>query len=83
MNIHLKLGQFKPKEAIQIVTEIIHLNIKHQEGLLKYQRRASDIARIESIIKGLKKSLYEFKRHIEAKGKDFNLNSLIEMKWEQ
>lgn len=83
MNIHLKLGQFKPKEAIQIVTEIVHLNIKHQEGLLKKQRRASDIAKSESIIKGLQRSLYEFRRHIEAKGKDVNLDSLIEVKWEQ
>jgi hypothetical protein len=83
MNIHLKLGQFKPKEAIQIVTEIIHLNIKHQESLLKKYSKAADIKRSESIIKGLQKSLYEFRLHIEAKGKDVNLDSLLEVKWEQ
>ncbi len=79
MNIQLIHGQFNAKDAIDIITQMIHIKIKFHENKLTANCTEEDIKFSEAKIKRLQKELFEMRKHIEAKGSNINIQSLVEV----
>ena len=65
MNFQLIKGHFSTKEAIELVTQMVHVKIKFQESKIQNASSEEDIKMRESRIKQLQKDLYEMKNVIE------------------
>lgn len=79
MNIQLIHGHFSTKEAIDIITEMIHINIKFHESKISVNNNEEDIKMREGRIKQLQKDLYEARKYIEQKEKAINIKAEIEI----
>jgi hypothetical protein len=79
MKIQLLHGQFKANEALDIITQMIHIKIKHHENKINNSSNEEDVKNREAKIKRLQKDLFEIRKHIEANGKKINLESIIEI----
>lgn len=67
MQIQLIEGNFDPKDALDILTKMIHVKIKFQEDKINETSNEEDINMRETRIKRLQKSLFEIRNHIESK----------------
>lgn len=74
MNFQLIKGHFITNEAIELVTQMVHVKIKFQESKIQNASSEEDIKMRESRIKQLQKDLYEMKNVIEK-----NNDKLIEI----
>jgi rubrerythrin len=80
MKIQLIEGSFGVKEAIEIITQMIHVKIRFHEDKIDNSNNEEDVKMREKKIKNLQKDLYEFRKEVESiKGKDVSLNSVIEV----
>lgn len=79
MNIQLIQGQFNAKDAIDIITQMIHIKIKFHENKITGNSTEEDIKFSETKIKRLQKELFEMRKHIEGKGKKVAVQSTIEI----
>ena len=79
MNIQLIQGQFNAKDAIDIITQMIHIKIKFHENKITGNSTEEDIKFSETKIKRLQKELFEMRKHIEGKGKKVTVQSTIEI----
>lgn len=79
MNIQLIQGQFSATDALDLITQMIHLKIKYHENKIKSINNEEDIKSCESKIKKLQKDLYEIRKHIEQKDAIINIKSEIEI----
>ncbi len=79
MNIELIQGQFNAKDAIDIITQMIHIKIKFHESKISKNSSEEDIKMREKKIKQLQKDLYEARKYIEQKDKAININAEIEI----
>ena len=80
MDIQLIDGQFSEKDALKILTEIIHVNIRFHENKIKEQPSQNDINHHENQIKQLQKNLFEVSDLIRYSNKSINLKSSIGIK---
>jgi hypothetical protein len=78
MNIQLIQGQFSKKDAIDLITQMIHIKIKFHEGNINDDDNEEDIKMREKRIKQLQKDLYEARKHIEHKENSVDLTARIE-----
>lgn len=69
MNINLIHGEFTSQEALDLVTNMIHIKIKYHENKILSGSSEEDIKWRESKIKALQKELFEFRNGI-ARTKD-------------
>lgn len=65
MTIQLIHGQFLAREAIEIITQMIHVKIKFQENKIHSHSSEEDIKMRERRIRELQKDLYEARMKIE------------------
>ena len=65
MILSLIKGNFTNKEAIELITELIHVKIKFHENKIKLADQEEDIKMREKRIKQLQKELYEVKNYID------------------
>ncbi len=79
MNIELIQGQFDSKDAIDIITEMVHIKIKFHENKISKNSSEEDIKMRETKIKRLQKDLYEVRKYIEQKDKAINIKAEIEI----
>ena len=79
MNIQLIEGQFSSREALKIITEIIHVNIRFHENKIKEQVNEKDMKTHENQIKELQKKLFEVGNLIKYSESNLNLKSSIEI----
>ena len=79
MNIQLIHGQFTTKDAIDIITKMIHVKIAFHENKITGNCTEEDIKFSETKIKRLQNELFEMRKHIEAKGKEVAIQSTIEI----
>ncbi len=79
MNIQLIQGQFSGKEAIDLLTELIHVKVKFHERLISREDNEEDIKMREKRIKILQKDLFEARRYIEQKGGTININATVDI----
>ena len=79
MKIQLIKGTFDAKEAIDIITQMIHVKIKFQEGKISNLSNEEDIKFREGRIKQLQKELYEAVKYFKETKNTINLSSDIEI----
>ncbi len=77
MNIQLIQGHFNAKDAIGIITNMIHVKVKYHENKISNTSNEEDIKFCETKIKQLQKDLFEIRRFVEACGENINIQSEI------
>lgn len=77
MTIQLIQGQFLDKDALDIITQMIHVKIKFHEGKINSDSNEEDIKMREKRIKQLQKDLYEFRQFVEHGKSPLYINSTI------
>lgn len=68
MNIQLIQGQFSTKDALDIITQMMHVKIKYHEQKIHHSSNEEDIKMRETKIKRLQKDLFEAKNYMEQGG---------------
>ena len=79
MNIQLIEGQFSSRDALKIITEIIHVNIRFHENKIKDHTNEKDMKTHENQIKEMQKKLFEVGSLIKYNESNLNLKSSIEI----
>lgn len=79
MDIQLIQGQFDPKDAIDIITRMIHVKIKYHESKINNTSNEEDIKFCEAKIKRLQKDLFEIRKAIEQCGTNISIQSDINL----
>lgn len=79
MKINIIKGQFKPSEALSIITKMIDVKIKFQEEKIKTSDNEEDIKIRENRIKSLQKELYESRKFIESHRRLVSIQSEIKI----
>ncbi len=64
MHIQLIEGEFKSNEALDLITQMIHIKIKFHENKIDKSEFEEDIKAREGKIKRLQKELFEIKKNI-------------------
>ncbi len=77
MKIQLIEGNFDAKDALDILTKMIHVKIKFQEDKINESSGEEDINMRETRIKRLQKSLFEIRQHIESQDGKIMIDSSI------
>ncbi len=77
MKIQLLKGQFTSKDALDIITKMIHIKIKYHEEKIKNEDEEETIKMRENRIIKLQKELYELRKFIESNGDTVSLESEI------
>ncbi len=79
MNIQLIQGEFNTKDAIHIITQIIHVKVKYHENQIGSTSSEEDIKFRETKIKRLQKDLFEIRAFAEQCGTKINIQSEIHL----
>ena len=79
MNLQLLQGQFSPREAIDIITKMVHIKIKFHEDKILSHANEEDIKMREKRIRQLQKELYEVRNFITDKKAKIVLESVLEI----
>ena len=79
MHIQLIQGQFGGKEAIELITQMIHAKVKFHENIISNDDSEEDIKMRENRIKQLQKDLFNARRYIVKKGENVTINASIEI----
>jgi len=79
MHIQLIQGQFGGKEAIKLITQMIHAKVKFHENIISNDDSEEDLKMRENRIKQLQKDLFDARHYIEKKGENVIINASIEM----
>ena len=77
MKIQLIEGHFSAKDAIEIITQMIHVKIKFHENKIDNANNEEDVKMREKKIHLLQKNLFEVRKMIELKEEGVSLNSEI------
>ena len=77
MNIQILDGEFKSNEAIELITQMIHIKIKYHENKISLSQLEEDSKARETKIKRLQKDLYEFRNTIDSTTKVVKLKAII------
>ncbi len=79
MDIQLIKGQFDSAEAIEMITQLIHVKIRFHENKINHASSEEDIKMRENRIKQLQKDLYELRHHLSPKNKYLSIESNISL----
>lgn len=79
MNIKLIEGSYSSKDALELLTEIIHVKIRFQENKISGQCSEENIKSRENRIKYLQKCLFDAREFVERKGSNISLKFIIEV----
>ncbi len=70
-------GKFNPKDALDIITQMVHVKIKYHEGKINNTNNEEDNKFREAKIKQLQRDLFEIRKYIENGGTKINIQSEI------
>ena len=79
MNIQLIQGSFSARDALEIITQMIHIKIKVHEGKISHSSNEEDIKVRETKIKRLQKDLYDIRNFIDSCGGKVTIQSEIHL----
>lgn len=79
MKIQLIQGEFSAKDALDLITHLIHVKIKFHERKITEGINEEDVKMREMKIKRLQKDLYETRLNIEKGNQPISLNGLISL----
>lgn len=77
MEIQLIEGNFDAKDALDIITKMIHVKIKYHEDKIHESSTEEDINMRETRIKKLQKSLFDVRKYVESKKGKITIQSKI------
>jgi len=77
MNIQLIEGEFKAKDAMDLITQMIHINIKFHENIISKSDNNDDIKAREIKISSLQKNLFDLKNTKGASSKGVKVNAIL------
>ena len=77
MNLKLIQGEFNAKEAIEIITQLIHVKIRYHENKITSNSNEEDIKYRETKIKRLQRDLYEAKDNMLSKNANLHIEAVI------
>jgi hypothetical protein len=77
MNIQLIEGQFNKKEALELITQMIHIKIKFHENKINNNSNEEDVKYRETKIKNLQKELFELKYFLDNNGNSVQLEAHV------
>ncbi len=77
MNIQLVEGEFKSGDALELITQMIHIKIKFHENKISNSEFEEDIKAREAKIKRLQKDLFDVREHIRAMSNNVHVNASI------
>jgi hypothetical protein len=77
MNIQLIEGQFNKKEALDLITQMIHVKIKYHENKINNNSSEEDVKYRETKIKNLQKELFELKHYLDNSGNSVQLEANV------
>lgn len=79
MNLELIHGQFSKKDAIEIITQMIHVKIKFHESKISNESSQEDSKMRERRIKQLQRDLFEARKYIEQHKEKISMQSEIQI----
>lgn len=79
MNIQLIEEEFEPKDAIELITQIMNTKIKHHENKIANGCSEEDIKYRESKIKALQRELANLRAMIGKKTENVAINTTIKI----
>jgi hypothetical protein len=79
MTIQLIEGEFSSRDALDLITQMIHLKIKYHENKINKSSGEEDIKYRESKIKRLQKELFELRNNMDVKGGPVKIDATIEV----
>jgi hypothetical protein len=77
MKLQLIQGEFNAKDALELITQMIHIKIKYHENKIIPESTEEEIKSRESKIKMLQKELYELRNNLQYKSSNLWLNAVI------
>ena len=77
MNIQLIEGQFNTREALNLITQMIHVKIKYHENKINNNSSEEDVKYRETKIKNLQKELFELKYYLDNNGNSVQLEANV------
>lgn len=80
MNIQLIQGEFNASEAVELITQMIHVKIKFHEQKINQDSSEEDVKYRESKIKHLQKELFQLRNLANHKKDSMHLTSEITIK---
>ncbi len=79
MNLQLIKGRFSREEALEMLTQLIHVKIKYHENKIDKSQNEEDIKMRERRIKQLQNDFYEAKLLILSKGESCELDASVKI----
>jgi len=79
MILELIHGQFSKKDAIEIITQMIHVKIKFHESKISNESNQEDSKMRERRIKQLQRDLFEARKYIEQETEKISMQSEIKI----
>lgn len=77
MTFNILKGIFTKKEAIELLTQMVHIKIKYQETKISHSNDEKEVRMREARIRSLQKHLYEARELIENNKEAICLNGQI------
>ncbi len=79
MKIQLIHGQFSAKDAIEIISQMVHIKIKFQEDKIHDSSSEEEIKMRETRIKQLQNDLFNMRKFVEKNGATINVESEVQL----
>jgi len=79
MDIQLLQGEFSSKDALDLITKMLHVKIKYHEDKIVKNDDEDDIKYRETKIKRLQKELYELRNDFEKRRGKIELDATIKI----
>lgn len=79
MQIQLIEGQFQREDALDLITQMIHVKIRFHEKKIDNDHSEEDIRARETKIKKLQKELFELRQQMKPESKQVKLNAVINL----
>jgi len=77
MIIQLIEGEFKSSDALDLITQMIHIKIKFHENKIGKSELEEDVKAREGKIRRLQKDLFELRNTVGSSSKGVKLNAVI------
>jgi peptidoglycan hydrolase CwlO-like protein len=79
MNIQLIQGEFNSNDAMELITQMVHVKIKYHENKINSNSTEEDIKNREAKIKRLQKELFELRKTIHSKTNILKVEAIIKI----
>lgn len=79
MNIQLIQGDFNPEDAMELITQMVHVKIKYHENKISSNSNEEDIKTREAKIKRLQKELFELRNTVPRKANFLKIEAIIKI----